>query len=68
MSQVRKEQKMTQERKKCRKYICGGFWESTSNGKDFDCEYGDGSITCDECVVNGGNRMPKGMKWKMENL
>ena len=57
-----------EERKK-RKYICGGHWEWTDIGNEFDCDYeGAGEITCDECIINkeiGGHKIPKGMKWKM---
>lgn len=54
--------------RKKRKYICGGYETSSPDGTEYDCEYGDGEITCDECICNseiGGNKMPKGMRWKM---
>ena len=57
--------------KKLRKYICGGRWTNTTDSSDFDCVYDSAEITCDECIINkektGGNKMPKGMRWKMEN-
>jgi hypothetical protein len=39
---------------------CRGFWESTTDGKDFDCEYEyAGEISCEDCLVNGGPFDPR---------
>lgn len=40
---------------------CKGYWTHTTNGEDFECEYGPaGAFGCEECIVNGGKKDPRG--------
>lgn len=50
---------------KRREYKCGGHWtpSTTDNPSEFDCDY-EPDFTCEECVVNKGKRMPKGIEFK----
>jgi len=39
---------------------CAGRRVNTTDGDDFDCDYEHaGSVTCDQCVVNGGRLDPR---------
>jgi len=39
---------------------CKGHWIHNVDGSDFDCEYKyAGEITCDSCIINGGDYSPQ---------
>ena len=37
---------------------CKGYWTSSVDGDEFDCEY-DPDFACDDCIINGGRMSPQ---------